>query len=82
MSKRAPKTVSKSRFKAQALEYLREVERSGKELVITDHGQPVLKVVPYAEDPSAAVLESLRGSVLRYDDPLEPVGVEDWETSR
>ncbi|HEX5761304.1 MAG TPA: type II toxin-antitoxin system prevent-host-death family antitoxin [Thermoanaerobaculia bacterium] len=81
MSKRAPKAVSKSRFKAQALEYLREVEKSGKELVITDHGRPVLKVVPYTEDP-AAVLESLRGSVLRYDDPLEPVGVEIWETSR
>jgi prevent-host-death family protein len=81
MSKRPPKTVAKSTFKAQALQYLREVETSGKELVITDHGRPVLKVVPYAEDPAAA-LESLRGSVLRYDDPLEPVGSEDWEASR
>jgi len=81
MSKRAPLAVSKSRFKAQALEYFREVERSGKELVITDHGRPVLKVVPYAEDPAAA-LESLRGSVLHYDDPLEPVGAEDWEALR
>ncbi|WP_200821973.1 hypothetical protein [Caballeronia arvi] len=24
-------------------------------------------------------LEELRGSVLFYQDPLEPVGVEDWE---
>jgi hypothetical protein len=24
--------------------------------------------------------QSLRGSVLRYDDPLEPVGLEDWES--
>ncbi len=65
--------VSKSSFKAKALEYFREVESTGKELVITDHGKPVLKVVPYSQDP-AEVLRSLRGSVIRYVDPLEPVG--------
>jgi prevent-host-death family protein len=71
-------SVSKSTFKAKALEYFREVESTGKELVITDHGKPVLKVIPYNHDPAEA-LQSLRGSVLRYEDPLEPVGVEDWE---
>jgi hypothetical protein len=30
----------------------------------------------------AEVLESLRGSVLRYDDPLESVGLEAWEVLR
>jgi PHD/YefM family antitoxin component YafN of YafNO toxin-antitoxin module len=29
-------TVSKSRFKAQALELFRQVERSGKPIIITD----------------------------------------------
>ena len=81
MSRSASKAVSKSRFKAQALEYFRQVEKTGKELVITDHGRPVLKIVRYAEDPAAA-LEALRGTVLRYDDPLQPVGVEDWEALR
>jgi len=73
--------ISKSAFKAKALEYFREVESSGKELIITDHGKPVLKVVPYSHDPAEA-LKSLRGSVIRYDDPLEPVGLEDWEALR
>jgi prevent-host-death family protein len=73
--------VSKSAFKAKALEYFREVESTGKELVITDHGKPVLKVVPYVYDPAEA-LRALRGSVVRYDDPLEPVGLEDWESLR
>jgi prevent-host-death family protein len=71
-------SVSKSAFKAKALEYFRDVETTGQELVITDHGKPVLKIVPYCHDPAEA-LQSLRGSVLRYDDPLEPVGGEDWE---
>ena len=73
--------VAKSIFKARALEYFREVESTGRELIITDHGKPVLKIVPYAHDPVAA-LESLRGSVLRYTDALEPVGLEDWDALR
>jgi prevent-host-death family protein len=71
--------VSKSIFKAKALELCRQVESTGKELVITDHGKPVLKVIPYRHDPAEA-LKVFRGSVLRYDDPLEPVGVEDRES--
>jgi prevent-host-death family protein len=73
--------ISKSSFKAKALEYFRQVESTGKELVITDNGKPVLKVVPYVHDPAAS-LRALRGSVVRYDDPLEPVGLEDWESLR
>jgi prevent-host-death family protein len=74
-----PETVSKSRFKARALEYFREVERTGKPLVITDRGRPVLRLVPYREDPQEA-LKVLRDTVVRYDDPTEPVGEEDWES--
>ena len=71
--------VSKSAFKARALEYFRQVQRTGKELIITDNGTPVLRLVPYTRDPAEA-LGALRGSVRRYDDPAEPVGLEDWET--
>jgi prevent-host-death family protein len=71
--------VSKSRFKARALEYFREVERTGKELIITDRGKPVLKVVPYREDPAEA-LRALRDTVVRYESPTEPVGEDDWES--
>ena len=72
-------TVSKSRFKARALEYFRQVERTGEELIITDRGKPVLKLVLYREDPSDA-LRALRDTVVRYEAPTEPVGEEDWES--
>jgi prevent-host-death family protein len=72
-----PKTVSKSQFKPQALAYLREVEETGEALVITDHGRPVVRIAPYA--PATATLERLRGCVIRYDRPTEPVALEDWE---
>ena len=73
-------TVSKSRFKARALEYFREVERTGRPLIVTDHGKPVIKIVPYRDDPAAAFTE-LRDSVVRYEAPTEPVGVDDWESA-
>lgn len=72
-------TVSKSRFKAKALEYFRQVEQNRRPLVITDHGRPVLKISPFEEQQPQAALEELRGSVLRFDAPLEPVALDDWD---
>lgn len=78
MTRVAMKRIPKSRFKPRALEYFRQVERTRKPLVITDRGTPVLKIVPYSEDRGDP-LEDLRGSVLEYDRPTEPVALEDWE---
>ncbi len=71
------KQVSKSQFKPKALAYLREVERTGEPLVITDHGRPVVRIEPHA--PVDDVLARLRGCVVRYDDPTAPVSEGDWE---
>jgi prevent-host-death family protein len=71
-------SVSKSKFKARALELFRQVERTGQPLVITDRGVPVLQLVPYREDPRQA-LKALRDTVVKYQAPTEPVGEEDWE---
>lgn len=70
--------ASKAQFKPRALEYFRRVQETGQPLVITDNGVPVLKIVTYSEDPDG-LLTALRGSVLDYEAPLEPVGEEDWE---
>lgn len=73
--------VSKSEFKAKALEYFRQIEASGRSLIVTDHGKPVLEVRPFrssVRDP----LEVLRGSVVRYDHPMKPIAEGDWESTR
>jgi prevent-host-death family protein len=72
--------ISKSRFKARALEYFRMVERTGRPLIITDRGVPVLQIVPYQRDPGEA-LRALRDSVVRYESPMAPIGEEDWESA-
>ncbi len=73
-----PQAVSKSQFKPHSLEYFRKIEQSGEELVITDHGRPVLKVIRYVPDPEECFI-GLRNTVLQYDNPLEPVGEDCWE---
>lgn len=73
--------VSKSEFKAKALEYFREIEASGESMIVTDHGKPALEVRPYRSierDP----LDVLRGSVVRYEDPTEPVAADDWAAAQ
>jgi prevent-host-death family protein len=72
------KQVTKSKFKPQALHYFREVERTGRELIITDRGKPVLKIVRYSENPYDD-LKMLRNTVITYENPTEPVGMGDWE---
>jgi antitoxin (DNA-binding transcriptional repressor) of toxin-antitoxin stability system len=73
--------VFKSQFKAKALEFFRQVEASGEPIVITDNGRPTLEIRRY-QQPTRDALEVLRGSVLRYDDPMEPVAEEDWDVLR
>ena len=70
--------ISKSQFKAKALEIFRQVEASGESVVVTDYGQPKLEVRPYRSQ-TRHPLEMLRGSVLHYDKPAEPVAENDWE---
>jgi antitoxin (DNA-binding transcriptional repressor) of toxin-antitoxin stability system len=69
--------VSKSEFKAKALEFFRLVEASGESVVITDHGKPALEVRPY-RSTDRNPLDVLRGTVVHYIDPTSPVDVE-WE---
>ena len=67
--------VSKSEFKAHALEFFRIIEQSGQEIIITDRGRPVIKIIPLTAEPET-LLKSLRGTVIEYENPTEPVGLD------
>ena len=74
-----PEKVSKSKFKPRSLEYFRKIEDSGEELIVTDHGRPVIKIVPYSEEPFET-LKILRDTVIEYKKPTEPVDMDEWES--
>lgn len=74
--------ISKSKFKAKALEYFRQIEATGEPVIITDNGKPRLEIRPIAQSKRNP-LDELRGSVLWYDDPFSPAADEDdWEALR
>ena len=70
--------VSQAQFQAQAQDFFRQIERDGKSLLITEHGQPKWEIRPYAERVEQP-LDALRGSVLYYERPVDPVAEDDWE---
>lgn len=73
--------VPKSRFKPRAFEYFRLVQEKRREILITDRGRPVVRISPVGEADETE-LQELRGLVVRYVDPLEPVDSEEWEAAR
>jgi len=74
-------SVSKTEFKSKALEYFRQVESSGESVVVTDHGKPAIEVRMY-RSMQRAPLDILRGSVIRYDNPTDPVADDEWEAAQ
>ena len=74
-------TVSKSALKAKMLEYFRRVEEPGVELIVTDHGELVLRIVPIRKRvPAASLFADVRGRVVYHEDPLAPTSDEWPET--
>jgi antitoxin (DNA-binding transcriptional repressor) of toxin-antitoxin stability system len=69
--------ISKTEFKAHALEVLRDIERSGQPRVITDRGKPTLEIRKLRQK-QIAPLELLRGTVIKYDNATAPVADDDW----
>ncbi len=49
---RGVRTIKTSEFKARCLKLMDEVEESGEEVVITKHGRPVSRLVPFREKPN------------------------------
>lgn len=54
------KQIPAARFKAECLKWLDQVDQEG--LVITKHGKPVAKLIPFAAD-SATLIGSLEAKV-------------------
>jgi len=60
-------------FKAKCLELMDRVRETGVEYVVTKHGRPVAKLVPYREPGRTSFFGSLKGTVLKYERPFDPI---------
>lgn len=57
------------------------MQEKRREILITDRGRPVVRISP-VDEADETELQELRGLVVRYVDPLEPVDSEEWEAAR
>lgn len=85
MAKRPPRTPRKATarrqrdwiaaadFKATCLELMDRVSETRTEYVVTKHGRPVAKLVPYTEPARKALFGSMKGTVLKYERPFDPI---------
>jgi prevent-host-death family protein len=70
--------VSKGILKAKMLEYLRRVEETGEELIVTDNNVPVIRILPIRQRRTASeVFGDVRGRVVYHDDILAPT-TDEW----
>ncbi|MGB0678980.1 MAG: type II toxin-antitoxin system Phd/YefM family antitoxin [Polyangiales bacterium] len=72
--------VAKGELKARLLAYMRQVERSGETLIITDRGVPTLKLVPIAAPRQPDdVFADLRAVVELPEDAVLENTETEWE---
>lgn len=60
-------------FKARCLELMDRVRETGAEYIVTKHGKPVAKLVPCSEPARKSFFGSLKGTVLKYERPFDPI---------
>jgi prevent-host-death family protein len=67
--------MSAAEFKNKCLKVMDRIKRTGREIVVTKRGKPVVRVLPAPlEEPE----EDLEGVILHQDDDLLSTG-ETWE---
>lgn len=72
--------ISKTEFKAHALEVLRDIEQTGHARIITDHGKPTLEIRKLRQQ-KLPPLELLKGTVVKYENATAPVADDEWENA-
>ncbi len=76
-----PGPIGAAAFKARCLELADRVRETGAEYIITKHGVQVAKLVPYTPVRTRGLFGSMKGTVLHYERPLDPLD-DDYDVNR
>jgi prevent-host-death family protein len=71
-------SIAAADFKARCLELMDRVRETGVEYIVTKHGAPVAKLVPHTSPDRKPLFGSMKGTVLKFERPLEPIDA-DWD---
>jgi prevent-host-death family protein len=75
------RTIGAAGFKARCLELMDKVRETGVEYTVTKHGVPVARLVPYSEPKRTPLFGSMKGTILKYERPFEPIDAA-WDVNR
>ena len=77
------KSMGIAAFKASCPRVIKQMERDGEPVTITNRGRPVAVLSPASTLARSSILGALRGSVLQYDEPFLPAAdPADWNAAR
>ena len=74
-------TISKSKLKAQMLKIFRELEERGEELVVTDHGKPVLRIQPIGARKAVSEVFGVTQGKVVYREDVNASTADEWGES-
>jgi prevent-host-death family protein len=74
------RTIQAGKFKAQCLAMLDQVAQTNETLVITKHGKPVAKVLPFDNDKECSETP-LKGLATFIGDIISPIE-DEWEATK
>ena len=73
------KTMKASEFKAKCLQLMDDVAKTGKVVVITKYGKPIVQLVPFKKKPKT-LFGAVKGAVVIKGNVISPIDVS-WDAS-
>lgn len=73
------KTVQISRFEAECISILKDIQKTEEPIAVTLRGKPIVTVHPAHENSNKKRLGSLRGNMSVRCDLISETNMNDWE---
>lgn len=76
------RTMAISKFKTYALRIIEEIAQNNESIVITKHGKPLAKVIPYRGEEKDVKMGQLSDTILFEKDIITPFGEDLWDVCK
>ena len=75
-------TMTVTDFKAHALRVFDKISKTGLPVIVTRHGKPIARILPYVHPDTRPQPGRLAHTVTFEKDLISPLGGEMWEAAR